>query len=394
MPPTYTRLLLLLLLPHLQIFIFLCSKTSSQGALLFINCSGHQYNSSSPYDTNLSRLLGTLASSAPNASNLFSTSVAGQAFGLAQCGPGTAAASCTACLNSAAAKATASPVTGGCGGYTSVDVRYDLCVLRYSNERFFTVPDLQVSSRSNTETATRPEEFSRRNQGMLQKLSSDAAAAETRFAVQTATSSGLQDAYGMAWCTLDLSGSDCLRCLDVAIPALAMDRIGAQAESASCFIAFETHLFFSQSFIVPSPAPSPQVSDNLGGAGGVNATGAAGAGRSEAEEEFSSAGSMRLDLGAIRRATNYFSDSNKLGEGGFGVVYKGVLRDGQEVAVKRLSNSSWQGLMEMKNEIVSTAKLQHKNLVKLVGCCLEEDEKLLVYEYLPNKSLDKILFGK
>ncbi|KAJ1379777.1 Serine-threonine/tyrosine-protein kinase, catalytic domain [Sesbania bispinosa] len=87
-----------------------------------------------------------------------------------------------------------------------------------------------------------------------------------------------------------------------------------------------------------------------------------------------------------------FSKQNKLGEGGFGSVYKGKLRKGQEIAVKRLSETSNQGLEEFKNEITLTARLQHVNLVRLLGYCTKRDEKILIYEYLPNKSLDHFLF--
>ncbi|KAL2932192.1 hypothetical protein RDABS01_037602 [Bienertia sinuspersici] len=91
-------------------------------------------------------------------------------------------------------------------------------------------------------------------------------------------------------------------------------------------------------------------------------------------------------------ATDNFSESKKLGQGGFGAVYKGELEDGQEVAVKRLSRASGQGLQEFMNEVVVISKLQHRNLVRLLGCCIEGEEKLLVYEYMPNNSLDALLF--
>lgn len=109
-------------------------------------------------------------------------------------------------------------------------------------------------------------------------------------------------------------------------------------------------------------------------------------------EDIGSIDSLILSISTLRVATDNFDDSNKLGEGGFGVVYKGVLPSDQEIAVKRLSQSSRQGIEELKNELVLVAKLQHKNLVRLLGVCLEEHEKLLVYEYMPNKSLDTILF--
>ncbi|XXG69609.1 hypothetical protein AAC387_Pa06g2426 [Persea americana] len=83
-----------------------------------------------------------------------------------------------------------------------------------------------------------------------------------------------------------------------------------------------------------------------------------------------------------------------LGKGGFGLVYKGQLLNGQEIAVKRLSTHSAQGIKEFENEVTLIAKLQHRNLVRLLGYCISGQEKILIYEYMRNKSLDSIVFDE
>lgn len=101
-----------------------------------------------------------------------------------------------------------------------------------------------------------------------------------------------------------------------------------------------------------------------------------------------------FELRTLQIATNFFSELNLLGHGGFGPVYKGLMPNGQEVAVKKLSVYSRQGAREFTNEVKLLLRIQHKNLVRLLGCCIEGAEKMLVYEYLPNKSLDYFLFNK
>ncbi|GAB2298781.1 hypothetical protein Dimus_032859 [Dionaea muscipula] len=99
-----------------------------------------------------------------------------------------------------------------------------------------------------------------------------------------------------------------------------------------------------------------------------------------------------FDLKSISDATNSFSYKNIMGKGGFGPVYRGILPDGEKIAVKRLSRYSSQGIEEFINEVVLISKLQHRNLVKILGCCVDGEERMLVYEYMPNGSLDQFLF--
>ncbi|KAL5737873.1 hypothetical protein ACOSP7_030634 [Xanthoceras sorbifolium] len=101
-----------------------------------------------------------------------------------------------------------------------------------------------------------------------------------------------------------------------------------------------------------------------------------------------------FDLSTIATATNNFSHENLIGAGGFGLVYKGNLPTGEEIAVKRLSNNSGQGTEEFRNEVNLIAKLQHRNLVGLLGSCIQGAERLLIYEYMPNKSLDYFIFDQ
>ncbi|GAB2213786.1 hypothetical protein Droror1_Dr00018101 [Drosera rotundifolia] len=99
-----------------------------------------------------------------------------------------------------------------------------------------------------------------------------------------------------------------------------------------------------------------------------------------------------FDLKAISDATNNFSSKKIISRGGFGPVYMGILSNGKEIAVKRLSRCSSQGLHEFINEVTLISKLQHRNLVKILGCCVDGEERIIILEYMPNRSLDQFLF--
>ncbi|XXG68675.1 hypothetical protein AAC387_Pa06g1706 [Persea americana] len=116
--------------------------------------------------------------------------------------------------------------------------------------------------------------------------------------------------------------------------------------------------------------------------------------KSQEEEVLLGMSADTFSYSELKTATKEFNPANKLGEGGFGPVYKGALTDGRVIAVKQLSVASHQGKSQFVTEIATISAVQHRNLVKLYGCCIEGDRRLLVYEYLENKSLDQALFGE
>ncbi|KAL9255644.1 Cysteine-rich receptor-like protein [Drosera capensis] len=242
----------------------------------------------------------------------------------------------------------------------------------------------------------------------------------------------------IAECTPDLSSGNCKSCLNswtVDLPTKCYGSMdGLVVYSSSCFIIYENRFDLSE-FIPPDPAPvatpapvslpnsannsnQPVPSKTKQGKNtiiGVVIAAAASAcvltiaviillkrrarktyitlNPEIAKIELLTTESLQYDLIVLEIATENFSDNNMIGRGGFGIVYKGVLDNGQEIAVKRLTTNSEQSIEEFKNEVVLVAKLQHRNLVRLVGFCLAEDEKLLVFEFVPNKSLDDFLNG-
>lgn len=102
---------------------------------------------------------------------------------------------------------------------------------------------------------------------------------------------------------------------------------------------------------------------------------------------------MSFKYETLEKATDYFNPSRKIGQGGAGSVYKGTLPDGRSVAVKRLIFNTNQWVDDFFNEVNLIAGIQHKNLVQLLGCSIEGPESLLVYEYVPKRSLDLFIFG-
>ncbi|WCJ20324.1 cysteine-rich RLK (RECEPTOR-like protein kinase) 26 [Euphorbia peplus] len=301
---------------------------------------------------------------------------------------------------------------------------YDLCSLRYSNRSIFGVEETEPTlSLVNTVNASNVNEFTRAQQTLSSRLRGLTAGGGStlKFAVGS-EGAGFETVYGLMQCSPDLSGQQCDDCLGQAIGGIAdccAGRKGGVVNKPSCQVRFEDQLFYQ---LTPSgtplpPATSPPPPPTEGKDSNTAKTVVIivvptvcvvilamfiylclrrrkpkAKAKADSVDDIEAAESLQLDFDMISVATNNFSDENKLGQGGFGAVYKGTLPNGQDIAVKRLSKNSGQGDLEFKNEVILVAKLQHRNLVRLLGFCLEGTERLLIYEFVANTSLDHFIF--
>ncbi|CAL5083308.1 unnamed protein product [Urochloa decumbens] len=409
--------------------------------------SSSNYTANSTYQRNIQSLSTTLPKNTSSSPTLFATANLGSVpdivYALALCRGDTNASACASCV--AAAFTDAQQL---CAYNKDATMFYDPCFIRYSNQDFLSSPTSDgrgnVLILMNTQNVTAPFKVFDAAVGALVNATADYAASNStkRFgtgveAFQRFDSSNPR-IYALAQCTPDMAPADCRSCLSGLTqwaPKYFSGKQGGRVLGSWCNYRYEQYSFFTSTPLLqlpepavgapaPSPAPVNGTPPTTGGGGGRNKTGRilaialpifAGVlatlvicsclwrrkrktpGKSTLPdttnpEDIHSIDSLIIDLSTLRTATENFDEANKLGEGGFGAVYKGILPGNQEIAVKRLSQSSRQGIEELKNELVLVAKLQHKNLVRLVGVCLEDHEKLLVYEYMPNKSLDTIIF--
>ncbi|PNY06896.1 cysteine-rich receptor-like protein kinase 10-like protein, partial [Trifolium pratense] len=338
------------------------------------------YANQSSFENNLSNLLLSLPSNVSTSISKFGNTSSGigldRAYGLYMCLDFVSNETCHKCVTNAI-----SDVVKLCPQSEEAVVYEEFCQLRYSNKNF--VGSLDVTDnigKDNVQNISEPEKYESVVNKILNNLTKIAsfnvssnmyATGEVNFEDKTI--------YALVQCTRDLSDTNCSRCLlsaigDIPDQTSSSAKQGRKNNSSKiwmitsiavgvglviiifiCYLCFVRNKRIWQSNKISKDFPF-------------------------------------FDLGSLCVATGNFSDSNMLGQGGFGPVYKGILSDGMEVAIKRLSTCSEQGSEEFINEVMLILKLQHKNLVKLLGFCVDGEEKLLVYEYLPNGSLDVVLF--
>ncbi|KAF8029970.1 hypothetical protein BT93_E2403 [Corymbia citriodora subsp. variegata] len=424
------RSAVLLLLPLLAL-----AATSAHGAnplYHFCGTTGN-FTANGTYGANLNTLLTSVVVAA-NATdvdygfyNLYAGGSPDETINaIALCRGDVGVADCRSCLNDSVPE-----IAHRCPGQKEAIIGYDKCMLRYSNRSIFgameTSPVLYMWNLNNV--TNNVDQFNQDLRNLTDGLRDRAANGNStrKFAVGNVTAPNFQTLFGLVQCTPDLSQQDCNSCLVQAIsqiPQCCNQKQGGRVIFPSCNIRFEVEPFFDasayesppsppQSPVSPLPPPTTNTSTkgkdtNSGRIALIITIPAVGlalliAGilciclRSRKkkkifEDEIGNAESLQYDLNTIRVATNDFSEANKLGQGGFGTVYKGTLANGQVVAVKRLSADLGQGDQEFKNEVLLVARLQHRNLVRLLGFCLEGRERLLIYEFIPNSSLDHFIF--
>ncbi|KAK7280203.1 hypothetical protein RJT34_25265 [Clitoria ternatea] len=418
-------------LPLQFLFTTLIIAVTETSASVFnnVSCTSNKtFTPNSTFHTNLNTLLSSLSSNVTN--NLrFSNATAGKedsdtVYGLYMCRGDVPLALCRECVGFATQN-----IASMCPTAKEAVIWYNECLLRYSYRFIFSKmeewPRYQIKIPLGDPVVLHSERFYNALGSIVGVLSNEAGLAlsgsNNGYAVKQENTSGTVTLYGFAQCTPDLSAGDCNRCVvDAAaeFPKVCCGgSIGASVLFPSCIVRYETYPFYQHSGTSPPMAtmikgdrsiPTQviivivlvfvmvlvmlscfgycffrvKVRKKRFVSGNYDVVG----------PEIITLESLQFDLATIEGATNNFSQERRIGKGGYGEVYKGILLDGEEIAVKRLSTNSKQGMEEFKNEVLLIAKLQHKNLVRLLGFCQEDEEKILIYEYVPNKSLDHFLF--
>ncbi|KAB1199882.1 Cysteine-rich receptor-like protein kinase 10 [Morella rubra] len=401
------------------VVLTLLSLEREAGAAVYIYsfCSnGTTFAPNSTFQSSLNQLLSALSSNATRENGFYNTTVGKNVddtvYGLFYCRGDLAVTDCQDCVRDA----TQSASTLYCPLEREAIIHYEECTLRYSERSFFSIgstdPYVYVPSRHNV---SYPNQFNTFLKTMMTDMLS-----------QVTHDSGDYKKFATKQAVADLP--DCCSGLQ-----------GARIFLPSCRIRYELYQFYRIPTEAAAPTPAPAILPPLPPPSGLSRRVTVNSSTSRlmtentnprlltlivalvaaavvllvvgffllrrartclgdqiAGNDVSNAEkleeSLQFDLATIETATSNFSEDNKLGTGGFGEVYKGIFPNGQEVAVKRLSRSSGQGTDEFINEVKVIAKLQHRNLVKLLGFCLEGEEKILIYEFVRNKSLDCFLF--
>ncbi|KAJ0529957.1 putative protein kinase RLK-Pelle-DLSV family [Helianthus annuus] len=408
----------------------------AQANFVFNRCDNTEnYTRNSTYERNLDATLSALPTTNSGLGFFnFSTGEGNNTVNsIALCRGDVNPDACSSCLNDSIVN-----LRKLCPNQKEALAYYDYCLLQHSNTNLLVYPQKRdYFFQFNPQNTTDIDRFNGALGALMDELRGAAAAGGPlgpllKFASGNRTGPGLTRIYGLVQCSPYLTEQQCSECLEEEVSLIGINdngKIGGKIVLPTCYFRFQMYPFFNKSIRVATPPPPfPQTTPPTtpppppGNKETQTATvvivvvsigivvmitslcifmrlrkkhGRSSPPLERVESEtidIENVESLQYNFSTIKDATDDFSQENKLGAGGFGPVYRGKLGDGREVAVKRLAQNSGQGDVEFKNEVLLVAKLQHRNLVRLIGFSIEGSERLLIYEYMPNASLDNFLF--
>ncbi|KAJ8758969.1 hypothetical protein K2173_003207 [Erythroxylum novogranatense] len=330
-----------------------------------------------------------------------------QNYGLAQCYGDLSLLDCVLCY------AEARTILPQCYPFNSGRIFLDGCFMRSENYSFFEQykgpEDKAVCGNATQKTSTFQE--SARQAVSLAVASAPNNKGYAR--AQVPVSGTNESANVLAQCWRTLNASSCTACLENASSSIlgCLPWSEGRALNTGCFMRYSDRDFLNKEqssgssrgtvIVIVVSVVSSLVVIAVGSAIGVYVwkhryiqKKRKGSNDAEKLVKILYDSSLNFKYSTLEKATGSFDDANKLGQGGFGSVYKGVLPDGREIAVKRLFFNNRHRAADFYNEVNMISSVEHKNLVRLLGCSCSGPESLLVYEFLPNKSLDRYIFDQ
>eukprot|EP01018_Ginkgo_biloba_P011259 Gb_18936 [translate_table: standard] len=389
--------------------------------LLNSACNSHEATNTTLFNENMNAVLSSLRANIASTGLATSQQTDGSdpVYGLAQCRKDKSPTDCLKCLS------VAEKQISKCSNATGGRAIYDGCFLRYKRNNFYS----QYTGRANRKIcgsvniANEANDFVEITQNLLNDLYAAAPRSNGFFASQMRQgSSNATRVYALAQCLRSLSEPSCRQCLRIANYNITtcFPATNGRALDLGCYLRYSTSPFFPtnattnlEPFLSSGSKSKTKVWIIVGVVGGAIVVSLMILlfmfRHSLLPERFipplqkqvdascatELRGPVNFDYKILRDATRNFDASNKLGEGGFGQVYKGTIKNGKTVAVKKLSlGQSPRVIAEFLSEVKLISNVHHRNLVRLLGCCNKGPERLLVYEYMPNGSLDRVLFGE
>ncbi|KAJ3687289.1 hypothetical protein LUZ61_016453 [Rhynchospora tenuis] len=390
------------------------------------------YTDGSIFQTNLQKLLISLQTNAINSGGFSNITIgepssSGRVSGVLMCYGDKTPNECELCINT-----TTTNMTQACPYSRRASVIDDRCYLRYSDENFLgtltTDQDYYDYSAANV---SNPISFNKTLYNLMNKLTIAAAKTPLLYATDYSdVSDSNETVYGLVQCRQDLSAEDCSQAIADALQYTQMFHSIRQyviVYLTTCYLRYSVYPFdvtipeVMRGHAPPSVMPPPASGSHsklviivvvsiclllilisgftiwlwrkkrtIDNSANYNYS----IENENLSQELVPRKELQVfDLRTLRDATNNFSMANMLGEGGFGPVYKGILRNGEVIAVKKLKDGSKQGVEEFEAELRSLAALKHRNLVQLFGYYKDQKDQFVCYEFVPNGSLDNLLFG-